>query len=107
MTSRRCQSVVGTPEGKGGLLFSFSLFPFLFVFHSGVSHMPTSVRGTGKGQPLKPDEVDLLQNRLGQGEGGQYTIMERTPVFSLGVPPPTRFTLPATRGNTSLNAKDW
>ena len=41
-------------------------------------------------------------------EDEQCTITERTPPLSLGVPPtPTRFAMPATRGKTSLNARDW
>ena len=53
-----------------------------------------------------PDPV--LQNRPGVGGVGQYTITERNPPFSVGVlPPPTRFALPAARGKTSLNARDW
>ena len=38
----------------------------------------------------------MLQNRLGVGGvGEQYTITDRTLPFSLGVPPPTMFALPA------------
>ena len=54
--------------------------------------------------------LEHFQNTTEQthGDGGeQYTtIAERTPLFSPGVPP-TRFALPATRGKTSLNTRDW
>ena len=53
-----------------------------------------------------PAELVLLQNRQGWGWGSEYTIRERIPPYSLGVPPTsTRFALPAARGKTSLNAR--
>ena len=51
--------------------------------------------------------VWMLQNRPGAGGGVRYTITERIPIFLRGFPPPTRFALPAARGKTSLNARDW
>ena len=48
-----------------------------------------------------------VTEEMGAGVGEQYTIIKRTSPFALGVPPPTRFTMPAARGKTSLNARDW
>ena len=52
----------------------------------------------------------LLQTDEGWGGSSQYAITKRTPLsLSGGAPPhtPTRFAMPATRGKTSLNARDW
>lgn len=55
---------------------SFSLFPFLFVFHSGLSQKATSGRGEREGsikeQKLKDDIRGLREQLTGlvRGEGG-------------------------------------
>ena len=44
-----------------------------------------------------------------QTQGGMNDILlpKGPPLFLQGFPPPTRFTLPITRGKTSLNVRDW
>ena len=54
------------------------------------------------------DQMDVLQSKRG---GSRYIITERIPSFCLWrfLPPhpPARFAMPAARGKTSLNARDW
>ena len=54
-------------------------------------------------------ELEMLQNRPGAGVNN-ILLRKGSPLsVSLGTPPhtPTRFTLLAARGKTSLNARDW
>ena len=46
----------------------------------------------------------MLQNRPGWGV---LNDIKDPPFFSGGFLPHTRFTLPAAKGKTSLNARDW
>ena len=99
-----CQSLVSSVWHSRLMVLLGSFGQFGIRARSGVQLLVLGLlRGTGSGLRASV----LVTEQTGRKDE-QCTITERTPPLSLGVPPtPTRFAMPATRGKTSLNARDW
>ena len=70
-----------------------------------------SCTGVISGGPFLKKRHGNVTEQTEGGGGYPYTITERIPLSLSGGTPhthtPTRFAMPAARGKTSLNARDW